>query len=261
MAKKESFLDAYGGKILVNIVFGVFILAGVCFLIKFFNTEPRPDYISTKFLLPLLFTFLGVVIPIYLYFYGEVLGVELSPSELKRLSDKKKLRYYIKKQRSAILGCSVFTLIGLGIAIGTVFLPLIDIMRAQSWQKVECVITSVGSSPKGDQFSIPKIRHQYHYKRKKYTSSRYDFLDDGDTSKKLDEICSKFHKGQKTYCFVNPNNPKESALNRKMRFCVTFLIGCIVSFVVGSIGVFTTIYVAKSYAVPKELKYKKVTEL
>ncbi len=103
---------------------------------------------------------------------------------------------------------------------------------------------------------IPKIAYKYTYNGKNYSSYNYCFLDDGDTPKTAQKIISEFSVGQKSHCYINLKNPKQSIINKNMRFCITFLIGCIVGLVFGLIRIFVILYGIKINATPKELKYK-----
>ncbi|MBN2845749.1 MAG: DUF3592 domain-containing protein [Deltaproteobacteria bacterium] len=125
-----------------------------------------------------------------------------------------------------IAGCltifmRIFFLIALVFLISETIVPLVNIIRAKSWEKTECEITRNAIRKVKNSKSmhyIEDIAFKYKYKDKEYTSSRLDFLELTTRRDNVEETLRKYPRGKITVCYVNPGNPESAVINREFRW-------------------------------------------
>jgi hypothetical protein len=108
--------------------------------------------------------------------------------------------------------------VGLAFLFPTFILPGIKIVQAARWNPTPCVIlsSSVGrhSGRKGSTYSVD-IVYNYVVGNHFYTGKRYQFLG-GSTGGYAGKaaIVNRYRPGKKALCYVNPNDPADSVINR-----------------------------------------------
>ncbi len=103
-------------------------------------------------------------------------------------------------------------------------------VRASKWQKTPCYIQSCNlqeyKAKHGIRYRI-KMSYRYEFKGKEYTSDSYSLIDETDPSitpeERHDFIRQYYGKGKKNFCYVNPKNPEEAVITKKIG--VFFIIG------------------------------------
>jgi hypothetical protein len=124
---------------------------------------------------------------------------------------------------------SVFALLFGGAAITVAYGlsggPLLNVYRAQSWQPAQCEITysrllSTGS--KGT--SRIDIQYRYVWNDRTYGGRQYDFTAGSDNfnNTRKQAIVAQHRPGQTVPCFVDPNDPTHSVINREMKWGYLF---------------------------------------
>jgi hypothetical protein len=125
----------------------------------------------------------------------------------------------------------IFGIVGVGVAYGISGAPLLNVFRARSWQPAHCEITfsqvtaSASSARSSSETSRVNIQYRYAWNDKTYTGTRYDFTvgadNFGDAGKAA--IVAQHRPDQTVACFVDPNDPTQSVINRDMKW--GYLIG------------------------------------
>ena len=106
--------------------------------------------------------------------------------------------------------------------------PLLKSLNSNDWQEVSCVIDSsrVKShhSSGGTSYSVD-IRFSYSVQGSNYQSDTYNFEpgSSGDRSSKA-EIVARYPLGSKHSCWVNPDDPSQAVLSRKIPRGIYFTI-------------------------------------
>jgi len=88
-------------------------------------------------------------------------------------------------------------------------------MMARDWPEVPCKIISAEYKMRHDWSAEIIIVYQYEFEGKAYESSRYSFNDPG-KSGFVQEVVERYKKAANPVCFVDPENPSESVLNRAL---------------------------------------------
>jgi hypothetical protein len=124
---------------------------------------------------------------------------------------------------------SIFLLVGLGTFYGLVIRPVGKVFAARGWEATPCVVVSSQvrshSSDDGTTYSVD-ILYSYTVNRKEYRSNRYQFMSGSSSGYRgKAEIVARHPPGTRTVCYVNPQDPTESVLERG--FTGQFLLGLI----------------------------------
>jgi hypothetical protein len=95
--------------------------------------------------------------------------------------------------------------------------PGVQMIRARSWLPVPCRILDSGTEFRGDGLAF-RVRYRYERPGNSWTGSRFDF-DTGyrsglGTEAGLNELSSRYPPGAQTTCFVDPNDPGRSVVDR-----------------------------------------------
>jgi hypothetical protein len=115
---------------------------------------------------------------------------------------------------------------GLGVIYGTSVRPLMNVLSARGWQPAQCEVvyshvdTSSGSGSRSSGTSRINIQYRYVWQDRTYNGARYDFMtgsdninDDYKTS-----VVARHQPGQRVLCYVDPNDPSQSVINRDFRW-------------------------------------------
>lgn len=110
--------------------------------------------------------------------------------------------------------CSMF------FGIGCLFLwmiaiqPMLKIQAAKKWVETPCTITK--SEVKGNDSYKVVIEYDYDFNGQQFHGDQYNFFDmstGGRTSK--ERVVAKYKEGSQKSCYVDPDNPSDSVINRK----------------------------------------------
>ncbi len=146
------------------------------------------------------------------------------------------------------LGCffSIFLLIGIGVSIPFLVIPLMNAAGSGGWIKTPCTILESRvdeSSSKGSSTYAVKVRYSYAFRGKTHESERYGFLmnvySSGRSGKEA--VVARLKPGTQTICHVNPKDPGFAVLEKDLG--PEYLIGLVplVFVLVGGLGLFFTI--------------------
>jgi hypothetical protein len=141
----------------------------------------------------------------------------------------------ISKVRSNAVGtgCGVVLLSLFALAFGGAGLaaayfgsgrPMLSVYSAQHWQPGQCeiVFSQVTTSGKTSRVDI---RYRYSWNDRTYTGTHYDFTTGSDNINDAAkaEVVNSHKPGQVVACFVNPDDPTQSVINREFKW--GYLIG------------------------------------
>lgn len=91
--------------------------------------------------------------------------------------------------------------------------PMLKIWDAQSWVTAPCIITK--SDVEGDETYRVVIEYDYDFAGVPHSGGRYDFFSMATSGKASKQrIIARYPIGSRHDCYVNPENPDESVLNR-----------------------------------------------
>lgn len=123
-------------------------------------------------------------------------------------------------------------------------LPLINYLRSQKWVQTSCTVITSNSETRRDRFEMllfmrqkyyhhrVNIKYMYFFNNQKFIGDLYNFvplLSSGNTSDNIINLITKLYTttpissgplmaDKNVNCYVNPNNPKESVINRNISF-------------------------------------------
>lgn len=146
-------------------------------------------------------------------------GFEEAP-RIESISQKHVSVSPLQAKGCGVLFFGVFFLAGLGIFIPFFGMPMYQVWSSRGWTEVPCTVerSEVESHP-GDDSTTYSIEVLYTYRlgARSYRSDRYSFAigSDGNYSRKQ-EIVDSLPPGTRTVCWVNPNDPFDSVLSRKL---------------------------------------------
>ncbi|MDR3229549.1 MAG: DUF3592 domain-containing protein [Puniceicoccales bacterium] len=156
--------------------------------------------------------------------------VTSSPAKHSALSEKR-VSGFSEKKISIIIG-SIFLGVGVAIVLFLYVVPFLQKQRSINWVETPCLVLKSevrphkykdGSTEANPTFSI-YIRYEYEWAGNKNISEKYDFSagrDNIDVEGKYEAV-RQHPPGRKTVCFVNPDNPREAVLKRKMGVTMWF---------------------------------------
>lgn len=125
--------------------------------------------------------------------------------------------------------------------------PLQQNFQAQKWTPCEAVITksfvdSQRRRSKNSSYTVYKalITYKYFYNNKEYTSENYSFFNDFTRShSRARTLANKYPAGKKITCFVDPANPFQAVIDKKIPAAHLWLeAGGYLVFVCAGIGIF-----------------------
>ena len=136
---------------------------------------------------------------------------------------------------------AVFGLVGVGVLIPLVVVPMVKTAQARSWVAVPCEVTSsqveMQSGEDGATYR-PKIVYRYEYGGRAFESGRYDFLGAYSSGRAGKEaVVDRYPEGLRTNCWVNPQAPEEAVLHRGMPGVMVFGLIPLVFVLIGAGGV------------------------
>ncbi|MBZ0113207.1 MAG: DUF3592 domain-containing protein [Thermoanaerobaculia bacterium] len=146
-----------------------------------------------------------------------------------------------------VLFFGVFFLAGMAIFIPFFGKPMYKVWTSRDWMEVPCTIdrSSVESHP-GDDSTTYSIEVLYSYRlgARSYRSDRYSFAVGSDSNySRKQEVVNSLPPGTRTVCWVNPEDPFESVLSRKLGLYWLFAFLPLIFVAVGLGGI---VYVLKS---------------
>jgi hypothetical protein len=120
-----------------------------------------------------------------------------------------------------------FLLAGLGFAVPILFWPLWRFAQARGWQAVPCTIESATvethPSDEGDPTYSVEVSYLYEVTGRSYRGDRYHFFT-GSTSGYDGKaaVVAALPPGTRTECWVNPEDPEDSVLRRRLGWELMF---------------------------------------
>ena len=112
----------------------------------------------------------------------------------------------------------IFTVAGLAMAYFLTIRPVMDLISARAWETVSCTVVSSevesSSESDGDTYRIA-ITYTYAFQGLSFNGDRYDFsIGSSSGYEGKAEVVEAHPPGMVTLCFVNPDNPAISVINR-----------------------------------------------
>lgn len=134
---------------------------------------------------------------------------------------------------------------GLFLVVGLVFslffvLPAIKSLRALDWQETECqMLASSVATHSGDDgatYSV-EVTYRYRFDGAEYTSNRYRFLGGSSSGREgKQKVVDSLPPGSTTTCWVNPESPGDSVLDRGLSWEYAFALLPLVFVLFGAAG-------------------------
>ncbi|HBC86564.1 MAG TPA: hypothetical protein DCZ94_06380 [Lentisphaeria bacterium] len=188
-------------------------------------------------LIPLIFVMIGA---------GGIYSVWTGWSVTEYFKKDAEVKDKSPADKVALLVFSAFLLIGLGVFYMLGIVPGLKILDAEKWDKTPCRIisSSVGSHSgrNGATYSVD-IMYSYEVDGREYRSSQYNFMlgssSSGREGKK--EIVNRYPAGSISTCYVNPEDPSDSVLNRNLSWEFLFALIPVAFIIVGALGVYYTL--------------------
>ncbi|HSL81811.1 MAG TPA: DUF3592 domain-containing protein, partial [Thermoanaerobaculia bacterium] len=138
----------------------------------------------------------------------------------------------------------VFLLFGLGFAAFFVW-PAVRVLQARSWAEVPCeILESRVASHAGEDGSTYSVEVLYRYRvdGREYTSDRYQFL--GGSSSGYESkarAVERIPPGTRTVCYVDPEDPMQAVLVRRLTAEYLFAFLPLVFVAVGAGGIYVSL--------------------
>ncbi len=125
-----------------------------------------------------------------------------------------------KKKAPLILSGGVFILVGGLMSYFLLVRPVYRLIRATDWVETPCRIISARveehASDDGHTYSI-EVEYEYQFGGRLYTGDRYDFLGGSSSGREgKQKVVDRYRAMAQPVCYVNPENPSESVLVRKL---------------------------------------------
>src|SRR5262249_54189309 len=123
----------------------------------------------------------------------------------------------------------LFGAVGIGVSYWVSGMPLMNVQRARHWQPAQCEVTfsevARTHDSEGGSTSRIDIQYRYTWNDRIYTGKRYDFTVGSDSFSDAHKaaVVAAHQPGQTVACFVDPNDPTQSVINRDMR--LGYLLG------------------------------------
>jgi hypothetical protein len=123
----------------------------------------------------------------------------------------------------------VFFLAGAAALYFMVLRPARGLLASRSWVETPCVVQAsrVGESSDSDGTTYRvEVEYTYSLQGREYRSSRYNFLDfyssgyDGKA-----EVVARYPPGTRTVCYVDPDDPSQAVIDRKLSWA--WLVGLV----------------------------------
>lgn len=114
---------------------------------------------------------------------------------------------------------TIFLIAGLIVGYFLIFQPLYGVLSARSWDETPCTIRSseleINRGGENDSYVIA-ITYDYEYDGQPYVGDRYHFaIDNTNTNRQWKRrIVNEHPVGHQTVCYVNPEDPQESVIER-----------------------------------------------
>ena len=172
-----------------------------------------------------------------------------TPNKTKRAFEKFRGEKLGKKKRNRkasgvylVIFFSIFLIAGCAFLYFAFIIPTLKSNASKSWPAVDCTIltSEVGKhrSDDGTSYSVD-ITFAYEYKGNQYESDTYEFFrmsTSGYDSKK--RIVGMYPSGSRQTCYVNPDDPTEAVIERKLGNAMFFGLIPLVFVLVGLGGIY-----------------------
>jgi hypothetical protein len=179
----------------------------------------RPPYFALLLPLPLIFVAIGAI--------GLIAMWRRSRPEAETVSISSAAGPRRRGLLVPIILGGVFTAVGGALFVALGVIPTARLLASRSWHETRCTIVSSTvrshSSDDSTTYSID-ILYEYRMGDRVFRSNRYDFANfssSGIAGKR--EIVERYPTGSEATCFVDPEDPSRSVLNRDFR--PSYLVG------------------------------------
>jgi len=202
--------DDLAGKIFATLTCSIFPILGLYFLItESFFIGAKIGVTIFALIIILGTSYIGLFFIYCIWFAKE--SKKPIPDEKQAADDDD------KGVRIGMIGFGlVFVLLGLSAVYLFVIEPSIGIIGSRDWVETPCKIISAEVGDHGDTYSID-ITYEYTFNGTVYRSTRYDFT--GGSSSGYDdkyEVIDRYRRMDNPVCYVNPKNPSEAVIFRKL---------------------------------------------
>lgn len=121
----------------------------------------------------------------------------------------------------------IFTLLGAAFLIPFFILPMQRSLAAKRWVRTPCVIeysrVRRHTGDKGGSTYSVDVLYRYRFKGKTYHSNRYSFLTGSSSGRGAKQhVVDSYRPRQRARCWVNPDDPYQAVLTRKMTSDIYF---------------------------------------
>lgn len=133
----------------------------------------------------------------------------------------------------------------LGFTVGLILLyqcflqPLFMLYVSRSWTAASCTVLSRGMKFDDDRRYIEEIVYSYEVAGTTYQADRYEFFHTSskgsDGAQKTAELMAQYRPGSQTTCYVNPHDPTDAVLHRRIG-AVPMLFTAPVSLILMGVG-------------------------
>lgn len=246
-----------GSKLFASLFFAFFFGMGLFFAVMLVREVvlKKAGLAMLLFLLiPLVFVFIGGA-----GLYGAWFGKE------KDKNRSPKTASYIRGKQTKNVGRIVgwlFLIIGGLVSYFMLVRPLTSVARARSWVETPCRILSARiethDSDDGNTYSI-EIEYEYTVDGAVYRGDRYNFLGGSSSGRKGKQaVVNRYREMESPVCYVNPHDPSESVLVRRLLPEYAFGLIPLVFVVVGA-GILLASFRRRSTAGPDWLPALQAT--
>lgn len=155
------------------------------------------------------------------------------------------------KKSNVISSCLFFGVFAVAGLIAFYFLGyklFKEYFQAKNWNALPCVVTQSNleqrqSKDSGNALTHKiNIRYQYQFQNKKYIGHRYHFIDAYSTEERSKwSIVRAYPQGKHFTCYVNPQDPTQSVINRGLGGYFLWSLFSIPFFLIGVGGIYKTL--------------------
>lgn len=246
-----------GSKIVASLFFSVFLGMGLFFIVLMIREVLFRDgrlFELLFLLIPLVFVGIGAV-GLYCIWVKK-------PTDLTR---KPKTADYIKGRRTSraarVFG-GLFLVIGLVVSYFMLVRPLTSVARANRWVETPCRILSARveehDSDDGNTYSI-EIEYEYTVDGVVYHGDRYNFFGGSSSGREGKQaVVNRYRAMERPVCYINPQDPSESVLVRRLTWEYAFGLIPLVFVVVGA-GILLASFRRRSTTGPDWLPASQLT--
>jgi hypothetical protein len=133
-----------------------------------------------------------------------------------------------------LLGIPFFIFGSLSFIVG--FIMLVDTINATDWEKVPTNIQKLNIKDSDEGSYFAETLYQYSYNGKHYEGTVFTFDKNSNEKKAIKALQAGVKSKRTSYCFVNPDNPSESVLLKRLPQTVNIFIPIGICFLLVGVG-------------------------